>query len=245
MLTAAATAQQLPGVLHTLEPALNRFGYLAVAGVVFLEDFGVPVPGETVLILGAVYAGAGRLNILLVALLGLTGAVLGDNVGFAIGRAGGRRLVDRYGKYVFLTRKRVDRAAVYLEEHGGWVISVARFVWGLRQANGLIAGTVGMGWKRFLFFNVIGAALWVTAWSAVGYLAGSHIDSVYNDASAVGGYLAAAVALSVLAYMAYRYARRHRATDGYATRGPRVAAPARARQTPVSPGRETARDTDT
>src|SRR5215472_4692689 len=106
MLLAAAMTQHLPRVLHDLEPTLNHYGYLAVAGLVLVEDFGVPVPGETVLILGAVYAGTGRLNIALVALLGFLGAVLGDNIGFAIGHFGGRRLVERYGRYIFLTPER-------------------------------------------------------------------------------------------------------------------------------------------
>src|ERR1700731_3030606 len=107
---AAAVHQHLPGVLHSLEPTLNRFGYLAVVGLVFVEDFGIPVPGETVLILASVYAGSGRLNVVLVALLGFCGAVLGDNVGFGIGHFGGRRLAERYGRYVFLTRERLDKA---------------------------------------------------------------------------------------------------------------------------------------
>src|SRR5436190_22534697 len=87
---AAAMTQYLPGVLHSLEPTLNQFGYLAVVGLVLIEDFGLPVPGETVLILAAVYAGTGRLNIVLVALLGFCGALLGDNIGFAIGHFGVR-----------------------------------------------------------------------------------------------------------------------------------------------------------
>ena len=95
---AAATPEHLPGVLHGLEPTLDRFGYLAVVGLVLIEDFGVPVPGETVLILAAVYAGTGRLNIVLVGLLGFIGALLGDNIGFAIGHFGGRPLLDRYGR---------------------------------------------------------------------------------------------------------------------------------------------------
>src|SRR5690349_5042044 len=155
---AAAMPQHLPGVLHSLEPTLNHFGYLAVVGVVLIEDFGVPVPGETVLILAAVYAGAGRLNIWLVALLGFCGALLGDNIGFAIGHFGGRRLAERYGRYVFLTPERLDKASGFFDHHGGKIIVVARFVEGLRQANGIIAGTTGMQWRRFLLFNAIGAA---------------------------------------------------------------------------------------
>src|SRR5437588_11330960 len=106
----AAATPHLPGVLHSLEPTLNNYGYLAVAGLVLLEDFGVPVPGETTLILAAVYAGAGRLSIWLVVLLGFLGAVVGDNIGFAIGHFGGRRLVERFGRYIFLTSERLDKA---------------------------------------------------------------------------------------------------------------------------------------
>src|SRR5579862_5512112 len=100
----------LPGVLHTLEPTLNHYGYLAVAAFVLLEDFGVPVPGETILILGAVYAGTGRLNVVAVGLIALIAAVIGDNIGFAVGHIGGRPLVERFGRYVLLTPRRLDRA---------------------------------------------------------------------------------------------------------------------------------------
>src|SRR5579871_3458740 len=115
----SGTTPQLPGVLHSLQPTLDHYGYLAVAGFVFLEDFGVPVPGETILILGAVYAGTGRLSVLLVGVLGFLAAVLGDNVGFAIGHFGGRPLVERYGRYIFLTTERVEKATAFFERHGG------------------------------------------------------------------------------------------------------------------------------
>jgi membrane protein DedA with SNARE-associated domain len=213
-LIAAAMSQHLPGVLHTLEPTLNHYGYLAVVGLVMIEDFGVPVPGETVLILAAVYAGTGRLNILLVALLGFCGALLGDNIGFAIGHFGGRPLAERYGRYIFLTPERLAKATAFFERHGGKIIIVARFIEGLRQANGIIAGISGMRWTRFLIFNAIGAALWVAVWTSVGYFSGSHIDTIYADAIRYDKYLAVAVGLFVIGYIARRVmrARRARAT---------------------------------
>jgi membrane protein DedA with SNARE-associated domain len=198
----AAAAQHLPGVLRKLEPTLNHYGYLAIVGLVAIEDFGVPVPGETVLILGAVYAGAGRLSVVLVGLLGFLGAVVGDNIGFAIGHFGGRRLVERYGRYVMITPERLDRTTAFFERHGGKVIVVARFIEGLRQANGIIAGTSGMHWARFLAFNAIGAALWVAVWTSVGYFSGSNINTIYNEASRYSIYLAIAVGVLVLAYIA-------------------------------------------
>jgi membrane protein DedA with SNARE-associated domain len=211
---AAAATQHLPGALHTLEPTLDHYGYLAVVGLLFLEDFGVPVPGETILILAAVYAGTGRLNIFLVALLGFCGAVLGDNLGFAIGHFGGRRLVLRYGRYVFITPERLDRATVFFERHGGKVIIVARFIEGLRQANGIVAGITGMHWRRFLIFNAIGAALWVAVWTTLGYVSGSHIDTIYNAGVRYSTYLLVLLVIVVIGYVARRVVRRRRGRGG-------------------------------
>jgi membrane protein DedA with SNARE-associated domain len=201
----------LPGFLHGLEPTLNQYGYLAVAGFVLLEDFGVPVPGETILILGAVYAGAGRLNVWLVGLLAFVGAVVGDNIGFAIGHFGGRALVERFGRYVFLTRERLDKATDFFERRGGWIVMVARFIEGLRQANGIIAGITGMHWAKFLAFNAVGAALWVSAWTAVGYFAGNNITSIYDAVTRYTLYVAIAVVVLVIAWIAWRVRRRKRA----------------------------------
>jgi membrane protein DedA with SNARE-associated domain len=211
MMIAAAMPQNLPGVLHGLEPTLNQFGYLAVPCLVAIEDFGVPVPGETVLILAAVYAGAGRLNVLLVALLGFAGAVFGDNIGFAIGHFGGRPLIERYGRYIFLTPERLTRATGFFERHGGWIIIVARFIEGLRQANGIIAGVSGIQWAKFLLFNAIGAFLWVAVWTSVGYFSGSHINSIYAAAVRYSTYLTIALAVLLIAYLARRLVRTRRA----------------------------------
>jgi membrane protein DedA with SNARE-associated domain len=214
---APAMPEHLPGVLHALEPALNHFGYLAVLGLVFIEDFGVPVPGETVLVLAAVYAGAGQLNVVLVGLLGFCGALLGDNVGFAIGHFGGRPLIERYGRYVLLTPARIARAAGFFKRHGGWIIIVARFIEGLRQANGIIAGLSGIRWAKFLVFNAIGAALWVGAWVSVGYLSGSHIGPIYHDATRYSTYLAVGLGVLLLSYLTRHVLRRRRARAPTAT----------------------------
>jgi membrane protein DedA with SNARE-associated domain len=209
-MVAAAMPQHLPGVLHGLEPTLNQFGYLAVVGLVLIEDFGVPVPGETVLILAAVYAGTGRLNVVLVGLLGFLGAVVGDNIGFAIGHFGGRRLLARYGRYIFLTPERIDRATGFFDRHGGWIIIVARFIEGLRQANGIIAGISGIHWAKFLAFNAIGAALWVAVWTSIGYLSGNHINTIYDTATRYSTYLAIALGALLLAYILRRALRMRR-----------------------------------
>lgn len=209
LLAASAPPAHLPGVLHSLEPTLDRFGYLAL-GLIFLEDFGVPVPGETVLIIAAVYAGTGRLNIWLVALIGFIAAILGDNVGFAIGHLGGRPLAERYGKYIFLTPERLDKTAKFFDRHGGKVIVIARFVEGLRQANGIIAGITGMHWKKFVLFNMLGAALWVGLWVSIGYFSGSHIDSIYRAATKYELFFGIAVGVVIVAWIGHRVWKRRK-----------------------------------
>lgn len=128
------------------------------------------------LIAAAFYAGLGQLNIFLVILVGFIGAVMGDNVGFAIGEYGGHPLVERFGRYVFLTPQRIRKAEEFFNNHGGKVVTGARFVEGLRQANGIIAGLSEMRWPKFITFNALGAAAWVTFWSMVGYYS-SHIQT--------------------------------------------------------------------
>ena len=166
------------------------------------------MPGETVLILASVYAGAGRLNVWLVGLLGFIAAVAGDNIGFAIGHFGGRPLIERYGRYILLTPERIDRATAFFQRHGGKIIVVARFVEGLRQANGIIAGVSGIHWAKFLAFNALGAALWVAVWTSVGYFSGNNIDSIYHTATRYSTYFAIAVGVFVVAWIARRVWRR-------------------------------------
>jgi membrane protein DedA with SNARE-associated domain len=215
LLTAVAAAlsggsqPELPGFLNSLSGPLGHYGLWAIALLVLVEDFGIPVPGETVLIAGAIYAGSGRLNVVAVGLVGFAAAVFGDNIGYAIGRFGGRSLVERWGKYVFITPERLDKAEAFFDHHGGKVITIARFVEGLRQANGLIAGITKMHWLRFVAFNALGAALWVGTWVSVGYFAGQHITTIYNDITSYSLY-AAIVAVVVIAGLVFLRVRRHR-----------------------------------
>ncbi len=170
----------MPGVFAWLAPILASYGYLAVFGFLFIESFGAPVPGQTMLMAAGVFAGTGRLNVVGVAVLGFLAAVAGDNVGYLIGHFGGRRLVLRFGRYVFVTEKRLNKAEDFFRRNGGKVVGVARFVDGLRQLNGIVAGIVGMPWRRFLAFNALGAAAWVAVWTSVGYFAGGHLPAIYH-----------------------------------------------------------------
>ena len=205
------TPPPLPGFLDSLAGPLDRYGLWAVLLFVMIEDFGIPVPGETILIAASVYAGAGQLNVVAVAAVGFIAAVTGDNIGFAIGHFGGRALALRWGRYVFLTEERLDKAADFFDRHGAWIITVARFIEGLRQANGIVAGITGMRWLRFLVFNALGAALWVGTWVSIGYLAGSHIGSIYNYITRYSFYALIAAGVVIGALIARHLLRRRRA----------------------------------
>ncbi len=212
-MTAAALASNsppLPGFLDALSSPLQHFGVWAIGLLLMLEDFGIPVPGETILIAGAVYAGAGRLNVVAVGVVAFIAAVVGDNIGFAIGHFGGRALALRWGKYVFLTEARLNKAEAFFDRRGAIVITFARFVEGLRQANGIIAGITGMHWLRFLAFNALGAALWVATWVSLGYLAGGHITTIYHYITVYSYYLLIALAVLLVGYIAWRLRRRAR-----------------------------------
>ena len=213
LMTAAALASSpppLPGFLEALSSPLQHFGVWAIALLIMVEDFGIPVPGETILIAGAVYAGAGRLNVVAVGVAGFIAAIIGDNIGFAIGHFGGRALALRWGKYVFLTEERLNKAEAFFDRRGAIVITFARFVEGLRQANGIIAGITGMHWLRFLIFNAIGAALWVGTWVSLGYLAGDHITTIYHYITLYSYYVLIALAVLLVGYIAWRLRRRRR-----------------------------------
>jgi membrane protein DedA with SNARE-associated domain len=203
-------APELPGVLAWLAPILVSYGYLAVFGFLFIESFGAPVPGQTMLMAAGVFAGAGRLNVAGVAILGFLAAVAGDNVGYLIGHFGGRRLVLRFGRYIFVTEKRLNKAEDFFRRHGGKIVGVARFIDGLRQLNGVVAGIAGMPWRRFLAFNALGAVAWVAVWTSVGYFAGGHLPAIYQGFHRYQTVvLAAAGALIAAALARWLWRRRH------------------------------------
>ena len=168
----------LPLIIQSAAPFVNKYGYFGVALLLFLESTGIPLPGETTLIIAALFAGLGHLNIFGVILVGITASVIGDNIAFAIGDFGGRKLILRYGKYVFITDERLGNLEDFFKRYGSGVVLVARFIDGLRQLNGFIAGISDMKWAKFLTFNFIGACLWVIAWSSVGYFGSNYINTI-------------------------------------------------------------------
>ncbi|AGZ38904.1 DedA family protein [Actinoplanes friuliensis] len=203
----------LPSFLHSVAPILDRWGYLAVAGVIGVESFGVPAPGQTIMVAAAIYSSWGRLDIFAVAAISFVAAVLGDNVGYWIGVRGGRRAVHRFGKYIFITPARLERAEKFFARRGNRIVVVARFIDGLRQLNGVIAGITAMPWRTFLLYNAIGAALWVGWWTTIAYLLGTHLVEIIERAEEYKFWAIGAIVIAVGTYiwLHLRHIRKRRA----------------------------------
>jgi membrane protein DedA with SNARE-associated domain len=213
VLAAAALSHPLPGFLQSVAGPLDSYGYWAIALLLLLENIGVPVvPGEVALIAGAVFAGTGRagLNVVAVGVIAVACCFAGADIGYCIGRFGGRALVVRHGRYILIREHHLDRAESAMASYGGAFVVIARFIVGLRELNGIIAGVTGMGWQRFAFYNAIGAAGWVAVWISLGYLAGDHIGAIYSNASRYSLYVLIALIVLLAAYIALRLWRRAR-----------------------------------
>ena len=167
---------------------VGTYGYWLIFAVVGLESVGFPLPGETALIAGAVYAGAThRLSITLVIALSIAGAILGDNLGFLIGRAGGYQVLRRYGRYVRLDEPMLKVAEYLFQRYGIWIVFIGRFVSMLRTFAAFLAGESRMPWKRFAASNAAAIVLWATGVGLLGFELGSRIVGPAGIASAVAG----------------------------------------------------------
>jgi membrane protein DedA with SNARE-associated domain len=176
---------------HTLATLLGTYGCWVVFLLVAVESIGIPVPGETVLLLASVYASTThRLSVALVILAAAMGAILGDNIGYLVGREGGYRLIHRYGRYVRLDARKLRLGEHLFHTHGGKVVFFGRFVPVLRIWAAFLAGTTRMSWRRFLLCNAGGGVVWAV-------VMGSLAASVGSTALRLGG--SAGLGLGLLA----------------------------------------------
>lgn len=158
-----------------LEPLAVAHGAWVVGVLVGLESLDLPLPGETVLVAAAIYAGStGQLSITGVLIAALAGAVIGDSLGYLIGRSLGWPLLLRYGRRIGLTGERLRIGRMLFARHGGMVVFAGRFVAFLRVLAASLAGASGMAWPRFLVFNAAGAAAWVGVFGGGAYLLGTQ-----------------------------------------------------------------------
>src|SRR4029450_6343264 len=180
----------------TLTNAIATYGAWIVGGTVAIESMGIPVPGETILVTAAVYAGTtGELNVVHVILAAMIGAIVGDNAGFWIGRTVGFRWVVRHRSRLRLTTRRLKLGQYLFLRHGGKVVFFGRFVVVLRALAALLAGLNCMTWGRFLLFNALGGIVWAGAYGLGAYAFGETLTSALSRIGLIVG-VAAAVAVA-------------------------------------------------
>lgn len=189
--------------LELLRGFFDQYGYWTVFVALLLENAGVPVPGETVLLFASFLAfDEQELHLRYIILVGIAAATIGDNIGYWIGRKGGRPLLDRYTHLFRIPLSVIQKGERVFAKHGPVTVFFARFVFGMRIIAGPMAGVLRMDWKKFCVFNFLGAALWVTVISIVGYKFGEEWESLVRVMGRVN--LVIGIIALWIAYMVWR-----------------------------------------
>lgn len=197
--------------LAAVQPLLDRYGYGAVFLFVFVEGFGIPAPGQITLIAAALLAARGDLSIVAVLVTALVAAATGNLIGFAIGRYGGRRILERVAGGA-----RLARMEALFERRGGVVVGFGRFVDGLRQLAGIAAGSLGMSFGTFFAWNLAGAVAWAGFWGGGAYLFERDFAQIAAYVHHVRPIAIAVVVIAVIAGI--RWLRHGRTVAATATR---------------------------
>ena len=199
----------------------DQYGYWTVAVALLLENAGIPIPGETVLLFASFLAySEHELSLPWIILVATVAATVGDNLGYALGRRGGRPLLERYKHWFRISDRTVQRGERMFTRYGSAAIFFARFLFGLRIIAGPLAGVLHMHWKQFALFNFLGAALWVTVVALVGYFFGSqrgHVVRVLKEVDT--GVLIAAVGVILILWLRRRHKAARQAEQGGAGDG--------------------------
>jgi len=200
-------------ILDLLRNALLHYGYWALAATLLLENAGIPVPGETMLLMASFLAySQHELRLPWIIAVGTAAAVLGDNLGFALGHYGGRPLLARYQSIFRIQQKTLTHGERLFARFGAATVFFARFVFGLRIIAGPLAGVLRMPWQKFLVANFFGAALWVTVISVAGYFFGQQWNHLVDSVKRLDIALAI-LAVVVAAYLWWRGRRNGRGSE--------------------------------
>lgn len=194
-------------IFHSLRAFIAAYGYWAVALVLLCENAGIPVPGETTLLLASFLAySQHQLHLGWIIVVATSAATLGDNLGYAVGYYGGRRLLDRYQTFFRISSTTLQRGEEMFARYGAAAIFFARFVFGMRVFAGPLAGVLRMRWRAFALFNFLGAAVWVTVIASAGYLFGQHWHSLLRAMQRIN-IAVLIVAVAVILFLWWRYRR--------------------------------------
>jgi membrane protein DedA with SNARE-associated domain len=187
-----------------MESFLTSAGYGALILFGFLEACCVPISSEITFGFAGVLAYQGHLSLILVIVIGTLAELAGSCVSFAVGRWGGRPLVERVGRYVLVTRTDVDRAERFLAGRGAWAVPVGRMLPVVRAFVSIVAGLIEMPAVRFGVLSLIGTVIYASALSAIGYAVGSAWHSVAHDVSIAGYVIVVLVVAAIVGFVAYR-----------------------------------------
>jgi membrane protein DedA with SNARE-associated domain len=197
----------MPAAILNVAHLVETAGYPLLFVLVMSEAGGVPIPGETALIAAAVLASQGKLRIELVIALAALGAIVGDNLGYAIGRKGGRWLLERPGAFARQRREVLRIGEPFFEVHGPKAVFFGRFILGLRVWASWLAGATRMHWRSFVFWNALGGICWASAIGLLAYLLG-HSASKAIEAFGIYGLVAVVLAIVSTLFMRRRHRRR-------------------------------------
>jgi membrane-associated protein len=174
-------------MLASILDSAQHAGYPVVFIFILIETMGVPVPGETALIIAGIAASTGRLEIELVIAIAAAAAIIGDNIGFLIGRHYGRRIVDSdRGPFPKQRRRLIEVGEPFFEKHGPKAVFLGRWVVGLRVASSWLAGINGMKWSTFSFWNALGGICWATSVGLLAYFLGHTAETLIKDVGIAG-----------------------------------------------------------
>ena len=199
-------------IFQTLSHFFSTYGYWVVFFGVMLENAGVPIPGETVLLFAGFLAYHGKISIFPSILVAVAGATIGDSMGFLIGHFGGRPFVDRFIRWFPVTRKSFDYSQTLFLKYGQWAVFTGRFITGLRMFAGILAGLFRMPYGLFLIFNFSGAMIWAIAVIYVGFLFGNSWALVQEHLLEVNEIVMSAVLLAVLIGVTSYYLKKKRSS---------------------------------
>lgn len=168
-------------IVEFLVPFIQHYGYWILFGLTMLETsafLGLVAPGETIIVLCAFYASRGTLDVWTVWWIAMAGAILGDQLGYALGRHYGHGLIQRFGKYVFFDTGKLERTERYYDRHGGKTVFIGRFMSLLRSFGPVVAGVSRMPYGTFLAWSVASVVVWATAFTVVGYFFGKSWEAI-------------------------------------------------------------------
>jgi membrane protein DedA with SNARE-associated domain len=198
---AGEASHDLEAAVQRMQPLVERYGYIGVAGAVFVEGSGIPAPGQSFLMAGSLEATRGHMHMALLFAVATLAAVLGNSLGYLIGKRGGRPLLRK----LRVNEAREAKLAGLFDRYSGGFILLARFFDGPRQLNGILAGTFDMPWWLFTVFNVIGAALWVSVWGLGTFYLSEHLHAVDLLLRQINPWIATVVVTSVIVVVIYLF----------------------------------------